>query len=390
MLLALVAIVGGLGVLVWSAERFIEGAAGTAVHFGMPPLVIGMVIVGFGTSAPEMVVSAFAALEGSPNLALGNALGSNIANIGLILGLTALISPISVHSAIIRRELPLLLAIGAVVGLLLWGGSLTRLEAALLLSGFLVLIGWTLVSALRARGDNLEAEVSQELAEHPMPLKRALFWLLVGLLLLIASSRVLVWGAVTIAQTLGVSDLVIGLTIVAIGTSLPELAASLIAARKGEHDIAIGNIVGSNMFNLLAVIGIAGVITPISVIPAEVMMRDWPMMMAGTVALFVMGYGLRGRQGRINRLEGGILLSTFIAYSAYLVLSTLPSLARSRRKEVLGSRRGRTSASTQMQPKFTCLGDAGRPDLGHFHGNGPQQSPADHCHNGRRSACRCP
>lgn len=325
MLLALVAIVGGLGVLVWSAERFIDGASGTAAHFGMPPLVIGMVIVGFGTSAPEMVVSAFAALDGSPNLALGNALGSNIANVGLILGLTALIAPISVHSAIIRRELPLLLGIGAVVGVLLWGGSLTRIESALLLAGFLTLIGWTLMSALHARGDTLEADVSQQLAKHPMPLKRALFWLVVGLLLLIVSSRVLVWGAVTIAQTLGVSDLVIGLTIVAIGTSLPELAASLIAARKGEHDIAIGNIVGSNMFNLLAVIGIAGAITPISVIPPEVMSRDWPMMMAGTVALFVMGYGFRGRQGRINRLEGGILLLTFIAYSAYLVLSTLPA-----------------------------------------------------------------
>ncbi|WP_462322476.1 calcium/sodium antiporter [Halochromatium sp.] len=330
MLLALVAIVGGLGVLVWSAERFVDGAAGTATHFGMPPLVIGMVIVGFGTSAPEMVVSAFAALDGSPNLALGNALGSNIANVGLILGLTALIAPISVHSTIIRRELPLLLLIGAVVGLLLWGGSLTWLEAALLLGGFLGLIGWTLVSALRARGDSLEDEMSQELAEHPMPLRRALLWLFAGLMLLIASSRVLVWGAVTIAQTLGVSDLVIGLTIVAIGTSLPELAASLIAARKGEHDIAIGNIVGSNMFNLLAVIGIAGVITPISIIPAEVMTRDWPMMMAGTVALFVMGYGLRG-QGRINRLEGGILLLTFIAYSAYLVMSAVPAQSEVRR-----------------------------------------------------------
>ncbi|NEX15743.1 MAG: calcium/sodium antiporter [Halochromatium sp.] len=324
MLLALVAIVGGLGVLVWSADRFIDGAAGTATHLGMPPLVIGMVIVGFGTSAPEMVVSAFAALDGSPNLALGNALGSNIANVGLILGLTALIAPISVHSAIIRRELPLLLMISAVVGLLLWNGSLSRLESLLLLAGFFTLIGWTLFNALRARGDALENEISQELAEHPMPLKSALLWLLVGLILLILSSRLLVWGSVTVAQTLGVSDLVIGLTIVAIGTSLPELAASLIAVRKGEHDIAIGNVVGSNMFNLLAVIGIAGTITPISVVPPEVMLRDWPMMMAGTVALFVMSYGFHG-QGRINRLEGGILLSTFIAYSIYLVLSVLPA-----------------------------------------------------------------
>lgn len=156
------------------------------------------------------------------------------------------------------------------VGVLLWGGNLTRIESALLLAGFLLLIGWTLIRALRARGDTIEAEFNQELAEQPMPLRPALLWLVVGLLLLIANSRVLVWGAVTIAQTLGVSDLVIGLTIVAIGTSLPELAASLIAARKGEHDIAIGNIVGSNMFNLLAVIGIAGAITPMSMIPPAV------------------------------------------------------------------------------------------------------------------------
>lgn len=324
MLLALVAVVGGLGVLVWSAERFIDGAAGTATHLGMPPLLIGMVIVGFGTSAPEMVVSAFAALDGSPSLALGNALGSNIANVGLILGITALIAPISVHSAIIRRELPLLLGIGALVGLLLWGGSLTRLEAGMLIAGFFALIGWTLINAKRGRGDALETEISQELAEHPMPLKRALLWLLVGLGLLILSSRVLVWGAVTIAQTLGVSDLVIGLTIVAVGTSLPELAASVIAARKGEHDIAIGNIVGSNMFNLLAVIGIAGLIAPMPEVPPEVMMRDWPMMMAGAVALLVMGYGFRG-EGRINRIEGAILLLTFVGYSAYLVLSAVPA-----------------------------------------------------------------
>jgi cation:H+ antiporter len=324
MLLALVAVIGGLGVLVWSAERFIDGAAGTATHLGMSPLLIGMVIVGFGTSAPEMVVSAFAALDGSPSLALGNALGSNIANIGLILGITALIAPISVHSAIIRRELPLLLGIGALVGLLLWSGGLSRLEAGLLIAGFFTLIGWTLINAKRGRGDALETEFSQELAEHPMPLKRALLWLAIGLVLLILSSRVLVWGAVSIAQTLGVSDLIIGLTIVAVGTSLPELAASVIAARKGEHDIAIGNIVGSNMFNLLAVIGIAGIIAPMPEIPAEVMTRDWPMMMAGTVALFVMGFGFRG-EGRINRIEGAILLLTFIAYSAYLVVSVIPA-----------------------------------------------------------------
>ena len=320
MTLAVLAILGGFALLVWSADRFVEGAAATAGHAGMPSLVIGMVIVGFGTSAPEMVVSAMAAFDGSPDLALGNALGSNIVNTGLILGVTALIAPIAVHSKLVKRELPLLLLIGLATGALLWGGALTRLEALVLLAGFFGLVGWTIFAALRNREDTLASEVDQELTAHAMPLGRALFWLAVGLVLLIVSSRILVYGAVTIAQALGVSDLVIGLTIVALGTSLPELAASVIAARKGEHDIAIGNIVGSNMFNLLAVIGIAGTIAPMPTMAAEVMARDWPTMMILMGALFVMAYGF-GREGRINRLEGGLLLAAYAAYNAYLVIS---------------------------------------------------------------------
>jgi len=320
MTLAVLAILGGFALLVWSADRCVEGAAATAGHAGMPSLVIGMVIVGFGTSAPEMVVSAMAAFDGSPDLALGNALGSNIVNTGLILGVTALIAPIAVHSKLVKRELPLLLLIGLATGALLWGGALTRLEALVLLAGFFGLVGWTIFAALRNREDTLASEVDQELTAHAMPLGRALFWLAVGLVLLIVSSRILVYGAVTIAQALGVSDLVIGLTIVALGTSLPELAASVIAARKGEHDIAIGNIVGSNMFNLLAVIGIAGTIAPMPTMAAEVMARDWPTMMILMGALFVMAYGF-GREGRINRLEGGLLLAAYAAYNAYLVIS---------------------------------------------------------------------
>ncbi len=320
MTLAVLAILGGFAVLVWSADRFVEGAAAVARHAGMPSLLIGMVIVGFGTSAPEMVVSAMAALDGSPSLALGNALGSNIVNTGLILGITALVAPIAVHSKIVRKELPLLLLIGLLTGALLWDGSLSRGEAVLLLAGFFGLIGWTIFSALRYRGDALGTEIDQELSARTMPLGRALFWLSTGLVLLMLSSRILVWGAVTIAQALGVSDLVIGLTIVALGTSLPELAASVIAARKGEHDIAIGNVVGSNMFNLLAVIGIAGVILPMPSISAEVMSRDWPTMIGMTVALFVMAYGFRG-EGRINRIEGLALLVAFTAYNTYLVTS---------------------------------------------------------------------
>lgn len=320
MALAVLAIISGFALLVWSADRFVEGAAATAQHAGMPSLLIGMVVVGFGTSAPEMVVSAMAALDGKPDIALGNALGSNIANNGLILGITALIAPIVVHSKIVRRELPLLLTIGVLAGVLLWDNALTRIESLLLLAGFFGLIGWSIFAALGSRDDVLATEMEQELAARSMPLGRALFWLAAGLILLIVSSRILVWGAVDIAQALGVSDLVIGLTIIALGTSLPELAASVIAARKGEHDIAIGNVVGSNMFNLLAVIGIAGVIAPMQSVAAEVLSRDWPTMMAMTVALFVMAYGFRGA-GRINRVEGLLLLTSYLAYNAYLIIS---------------------------------------------------------------------
>ncbi|RCW62911.1 cation:H+ antiporter [Marinobacter nauticus] len=319
---ALLAILGGFVLLVWSADRFVEGAAATARHAGMPSLLIGMVIVGFGTSAPEMVVSAMAALDGNPDLALGNALGSNIVNTGLILGVTALVAPIAVHSKIVRRELPLLFAIGLLSGALLWNGALDRPEALLLLVGFFGLIGWTIFTALRGRGDTLETESEQELSAHPMTLGKAIFWLVVGLVLLVVSSRILVWGAVTIAQALGVSDLIIGLTIVALGTSLPELAASVMAARKGEHDIAIGNVVGSNMFNLLAVVGIAGLIAPMPVLSPDVLIRDWPVMMALTAGLFVMAYGFRG-EGRINRIEGTLLLIAFAAYNTWLVLTVV-------------------------------------------------------------------
>ena len=322
MLLAAVAILAGFLLLIWSADRFVEGAAATASHAGMPSLLIGMVIVGFGTSAPEMVVSAMAALDGNPELALGNGIGSNIVNTGLILGITALVTPILVKSEIVRRELPLLFAIGLLAGFMLWDGALSRPESVVLVTGFFVLIGWTIYTGLRGRGDSLEAETEQELAEHMMPLGKAIFWLVAGLLLLIVSSRLLVWGAVEIAVALGVSDLVIGLTIVALGTSLPELAASVIAARKGEHDIAIGNVVGSNMFNLLAVVGIAGVISPMSALTAEIMTRDWIVMMALTAALFVMAYGFRG-QGRVTRLEGCVLLVGFAAYNVWLVGSVV-------------------------------------------------------------------
>jgi len=298
MLLAIAAVIGGLILLVWSADKFVEGAAGTAAHAGMPPLLIGMLIVGFGTSAPEMVVSALAALEGNPSLALGNAYGSNISNIALILGVVAVMSPILVNSAILKKELPILTLITLLAGYQLIDGHISRMDAWILIGVLAVLMGWSIYAAMTGKGDVLAGEVETDLAEHPLPLKQSLFWLVVGLILLVVSSRALVWGAVLIAQSLGVSDLIIGLTIVAIGTSLPELASSIAAVRKGEHDIAFGNVLGSNLFNTLAVVGIAGAIKPMSV-DAGVLQRDWSLMMGLTLVLFVMGFGLWGRKGQL-------------------------------------------------------------------------------------------
>ncbi len=317
MTLAFFSVAFGLALLVWSADRFIEGSAATARHFGMPPLLVGMVVIGFGTSAPEMVVSAISATQGNPGIALGNAYGSNIANIALILGLTALISPITVHSQVLRKELPILAGVTILAGWQLWDGEITRLDALVLLGVFAGLMAWTIRQGMRKQDDALGAEMEQELKVHAMPLNRAIAWLVIGLILLVASSRILVWGAVEIAHGFGVSDLIIGLTIVAVGTSLPELASSIIATRKGEHDIALGNILGSNMFNTLAAVGIAGAIHPMTVGP-EVFTRDIMVMAALTASLFVIGYGFRG-PGRINRIEGAALLSCYVGYTVYLV-----------------------------------------------------------------------
>lgn len=321
MLLPTVAVVAGLAALVWSADRFVDGASTTARHLGMPALLIGMVIVGFGTSAPEVVVSVFAALDGSSGIALGNAYGSNITNIALILGVTAIISPIAVKSQILRRELPLLVVVTALTAWQLSDGSLSRIDAVVLLVVFAAFMVWSVVSALRGTDDALTGEFTQELASHRMPLRTAVLWLVVGFVVLVVSSRTLVWGAVNIAQSFGVSDLFIGLTIVAVGTSLPELASSIVAARRGEHDIAIGNVIGSNLFNTLLVVGVAGVIEPLKV-ESTVMTRDMTTMGALTVSLFLLGYGFqrnRPRGGRINRIEGTVLVVVYVAYLSYLV-----------------------------------------------------------------------
>ncbi|HGO5815488.1 TPA: calcium/sodium antiporter [Mannheimia haemolytica] len=320
MTLALAAIIGGLIILVWSADRFVEGAASTARHFGMAPLLIGIVVIGFGTSAPEMIVSASSALNGSPGIALGNAYGSNITNIALILGLTAMIKPLLVSSDILKKELPILMAVTLLSAYLIYDANVTQLDAIILLAVFAAYMVWTVFTAMKSKNDALAIDIDAELAANSqMSLGKSILWLIIGLVLLVVSSQFLVWGAVEVAKFFGVSDLVIGLTIVAVGTSLPELASSIAAARKGEVDLALGNIIGSNLFNTLAVVGIAGAIKPMQV-ATEVFSRDMLIMSALTFLLFMFGLNLyhRPEGGRINRLEGLLLFTCYVGYNFYL------------------------------------------------------------------------
>jgi cation:H+ antiporter len=321
MLYNIAAIIAGFLLLIWSADRFICGAAATARNLNVSPLVIGLTIVGFGTSAPEMLVAAIAAMDESPGLAVGNALGSNITNITLVLGLSALIMPLDVHSRILKKELPLLLTAMLLMLLLIQDNTLGRTDGFILTSSVGLLMWWvTRQAMLNKTVDPMSQEFADELP-RPMSTPMALLWLVLGLVFLVASSRILVWGAVQIATEFGVSDLLIGLTIIAIGTSLPELAASIAGALKDEHDIAIGNVVGSNMFNTLAVMGIPGLIYP-STLDAGVLDRDVPVVFILTIALVIMIYGFKG-QGRINRIEGGILLACFAGYQVLLYFTEL-------------------------------------------------------------------
>ncbi len=319
MLIDCLAIIIGFILLIWSADRFIVGAAATARNFDVPPLIIGLTIVGFGTSAPEMMVAGFAAYDGSPAMAIGNALGSNIANITLVLGVAALITPLSVHSRIIKKELPLLLFATLLALTLMHDMNLSRFDGFILLSLLFLLMWWITRAGLRNPSD--EARSSEYIEELPnkMSISHALFWLIAGLILLTISSKVLVWGAVNVAIQFGVSELIIGLTIIAIGTSLPELAASITGALKNEHDIAIGNVVGSNLFNTLGVLAIPALISP-STFQQDILHRDLPIVFILTISLFIMAYGFRG-EGRINRFEGGLLLSAFITYQMLLFFS---------------------------------------------------------------------
>jgi cation:H+ antiporter len=315
------AVVGGFAALTWGADRFVIGAAATARNLGVSALVVGLTIVALGTSAPEMLVSTMAAFDGSGDIAIGNALGSNITNVALVLGVTALVRPLHVHSKLIRREMPFLLVVMAVSYGLMWDGELSRVDGGLLLVGFAALIGWSIRQGLSDRnggGDPLSEEYEQEVPTG-MPTAVALGWFSLGLVLLIGSSRVLIWGATRLALHFEVSELVIGLTVVALGTSLPELAASVVAALKNEHDIAVGNVIGSNMFNLLGVLALPGVIAP-GPFQRMCLTRDFPVMIAVTLLLLGAARGF-GERGTLHRWQGAVLTACFVVYVAYVYVS---------------------------------------------------------------------
>jgi cation:H+ antiporter len=313
----LLALVVGLIALVKSADKFVDSASLVAKKLGMSPLLIGMIIVGFGTSAPEFVVSALASLEGNSGIALGNAYGSNITNIALILGATALFKPITVHSQVIKKELPLLALITVVSIFLIYDLDLSRLDAFIMLGIFAAIMFWTFLQNKNNANDSFAQEMESELEDVPTSMGRIYFILVASLVALVISSRALVFGAVGIAELFGVPDMIIGLTIVAIGTSLPEFASSIIAAKKGESDIAIGNVIGSNILNTLVVVGISGTIDPTK-LATDFFYRDAMVVLGLTLSLFLLGYGFK-KDGVITRTKGALLLISYFAYIGYLI-----------------------------------------------------------------------
>lgn len=319
LLFAILAMFGGLIALIWSADKFISGSADVANFIGIPALLIGILIVGFGTSAPEMLVSAVAAMEHKSELALGNAYGSNICNIALILGLTALIKPIYSNKVILLRDLPILFGLTLFSAYQIYDGVLSRTDAIVLLVLLLACMSFIVITDLK-REKNQESKNSIKSVKN-INLFISLFWLFFGLVLLVVSAKILVWGAVEIAHIFKISDLIIGLTIVAVGTSLPELAASIAAARQNHHDIVLGNIIGSNIFNLLCVVGIAGSIYPATV-GREVLYRDFLVMFLLNSCLFLF---LCGR-GQIGRAKGVFFILAYAAYTAYLIYEVINNL----------------------------------------------------------------
>ena len=306
------AIILGFMLLAWGADRFVAGAAATARNAGLSPLFVGLTIVALGTAAPEMLVAAVAAFDGNPGLAVGNALGSNVTNISLVLGAAALAAPLTLRRLTLRREFPMLFGIMLAAWWLLRDSSLLRPAGGLLVAGVVPLLAWMFWAGRNTDAVH-DAYAATRVAETPMLSRaRASLWLVLGLAALLAGSRGVVWGAVSIAGFWGVSDTVIGLSVVAVGTSLPELAASVAAARRNEHDIALGNVFGSNMFNLLVVLGLPGIIAPGPVEPA-VLNRDFPVIVGLVLAVAALAFVRRGHP-RLGRPAGLLLLAAFVCY----------------------------------------------------------------------------
>lgn len=307
----------GLVLLIVGADLLVRGASRLALLLGLPPLVIGLTVVAFGTSAPELAVSVQGALGGTPDLAMGNVVGSNIFNVLFILGLSALITPLLVQRQLVRQEVPIMIGVSLLLLLLAWNGAISRIEGGLLFAGMIAYTGLLIVQARRgsavAPAETGEAETT---AGGHWALQ--VLWVLLGLALLVLGARWLVGAAIGFATALGVSELVIGLTIVAAGTSLPEVATSLIAAFKGQRDIAIGNVLGSNLFNILAVLGLSALVSPVGLPVAESLLRfDLPVMIAA--AMLCLPILFTGE--RIGRREGGLMFGYYVAYTVYLVMT---------------------------------------------------------------------
>jgi cation:H+ antiporter len=316
-----VEVIAGLVLLIWGADRFVHGAAATARNMGIAPLLIGLTVVAFATSAPEILVSVVASLRGEPGLAIGNAIGSNIVNVGLVLGCVALIRPIQLRSATLRREMPALLAVTLLTVSLFLDSYLSFVDGVVMLTGLIIVMVWLTRLGMRsAPSDPIKQEYEAEIPKD-VSMRMAILWLLVGIGTLLVGAHLLVDGSIEIARILGVSEVVIGILLVAFGTSLPELAVSLVSAMKGEYGLAIGNIVGSNIFNLLAVIGVAATISPSSVAPSVLSLHIF-VMVAFTLVLFAMTYDYDGKS-ELSRVEGAALLLAFLAYDSYVVLQNV-------------------------------------------------------------------
>ncbi len=316
MLLSIIAVVLGLVLLVWSADYFVDGATIIARNLGVSTLIIGITIIGFGTSAPEILISLFSVFDDTPDLAIGNALGSNIANIGLILGATALFIPLSFSSKLINREFPILLLATALMVWVLWDTQLNFTDGILLLGSLSLSLAYLVRVSKTDKNDPISLELDQE-TPRDVSTAQALIRTSIGIVVLVASSKLLVWGAVNIATDLGISELIIGLTIVALGTSLPELAAAIAGARRGEPELVLGNVIGSNMFNSLAVIGLPAVLTDFTVSPIAIS-RDLPVMVGLTIFFYLLSRFPRTSFCSITRLKGLVLLSIFMLYQFVL------------------------------------------------------------------------